>query len=164
MTDFVYQSLMSMSEKGFDVFLRKDIPQRWHYQKHRRIAPLLLVAKEGVAVLTEESKRWVDGKADHGYDNDLDSMRPVFLARGPGFRQATPVTDTIGLENIFALCAHLLGIDAGTSNGTATVFQSVLTREVGNNSSAPQSTTFIIVCMAFISWLHGVTFYNSQLA
>ena len=55
MTDFVYQSLMSMSEKGFDVFLRKDIPQRWHYQKHRRIAPLLLVAKEGVAVLTEES-------------------------------------------------------------------------------------------------------------
>ena len=121
----LYTRLLSMQGTDFDVYLKDDIPERWHYKHHRRNSPLLLVAREGVHVWKQQ-RLVPDLTSDHGYDNELDSMKPLFVARGPAFREKSVISQPIGLENIYALCCHLLNITPNPNNGSVAAFESIL--------------------------------------
>ena len=56
-------------------------------------------------------------KGDHGYSNELPSMKPIFFARGPDFRKGVNST-SIHQVDIYPLLCRLLNIKAAPNNGS----------------------------------------------
>lgn len=98
----VEEMYKALSEKAranpnFDVYLRdRDMPERYHFAKNDRIAPLWVVPKTGWAIVTKEEFDIEEAKANglnhgydpkglHGYDHEHPLMRAIFIARGPAF-------------------------------------------------------------------------------
>ena len=93
----IYDNLVikASANPNFDVYLRdKNMPQRYHFSKNQRIAPLWIVPKTGWAIVTKEEFDVGDAKAKgleyhprglHGYDHEHPLMRAIFVARGPAF-------------------------------------------------------------------------------
>lgn len=102
----------------YKVYRKKNIPARYHYQNSNRIPDLLLVGNEGVAISARISfmPNRAPNKGAHGYDNNLESMRAVFMARGPAFKEGLKVE---GFDNIhvYALMCKLLEITPSSNSG-----------------------------------------------
>ncbi|KAK3776747.1 hypothetical protein RRG08_040313 [Elysia crispata] len=103
------------------VLVKEDnTPERLHYKDHSRIQPVVLLADEGWTI--SENGTWrrlnmVRFLGDHGYDNILNSMRPIFVARGPAFKQ-NAVVESIDTVDIYPLMCHLLNIEPAPNNGS----------------------------------------------
>jgi len=91
-------SAKAAGNPNFDVYLRdKNMPERYHFSKNERIAPLWIVPKTGWAIVTKEELHVADAKEKgtvyhprglHGYDHEHPLMRAIFVARGPAFPHA----------------------------------------------------------------------------
>jgi predicted AlkP superfamily pyrophosphatase or phosphodiesterase len=78
-----------------DVYLRdENMPERYHFSKNDRIAPLWIIPKTGWIVVNKEEFDIEEGKKNgdvyhprglHGYDHEHPLMRAIFIARGPAF-------------------------------------------------------------------------------
>jgi predicted AlkP superfamily pyrophosphatase or phosphodiesterase len=96
----LYDNLASEAAKNpnFNVYLRDvNMPERYHFSRNERIAPLWIVPKTGWAIVTKEEFNIQEGKAKglvyqprglHGYDHEHPLMRAIFVARGPSFEHA----------------------------------------------------------------------------
>jgi predicted AlkP superfamily pyrophosphatase or phosphodiesterase len=93
----LYDTLASkaVNNPNFDVYLRGvNMPERYHFSKNERIAPLWVVPKTGWAIVTKDEFNVQNGKEKglvyhprglHGYDHEHPLMRAIFVARGPSF-------------------------------------------------------------------------------
>jgi predicted AlkP superfamily pyrophosphatase or phosphodiesterase len=80
---------------NLEVYLRDvDMPERYHFSKNERIAPLWIVPKAGWALVNMEEMNLKEAQATgaiyhprglHGYDHEHPLMRAIFIARGPAF-------------------------------------------------------------------------------
>ncbi|EFE29507.1 uncharacterized protein ARB_03653 [Trichophyton benhamiae CBS 112371] len=83
---------------GFDdyleIYTRETMPERYHFSKSDRIAPLWIIPKTGWAIVErpdfDVKLAQKEGKAYHpmgihGYDHEHPLMRAIFVARGPSF-------------------------------------------------------------------------------
>jgi predicted AlkP superfamily pyrophosphatase or phosphodiesterase len=78
-----------------EVYLRdENMPERYHFSKSERIAPLWIIPKTGWAIVDKNEFNVEEGKAKgevyhprglHGYDHEHPLMRAIFVARGPAF-------------------------------------------------------------------------------
>ena len=83
------------SNPNFDVYLRDvNMPERYHFSRSNRIAPLWIIPKTGWAIVKKDEMVVADALADgsvyhprglHGYDHEHPLMRAIFVARGPAF-------------------------------------------------------------------------------
>ncbi|KAK3092134.1 hypothetical protein FSP39_025474 [Pinctada imbricata] len=96
-------------------YLKENIPEIWHYKNHRRIAPIIIVANEGWAVV--KTKPTYSSKGTHGYDNNLQSMKPIFYAAGPSFKTGYGA-GPFHVVDIYPLMCKILGIDPAPNNGS----------------------------------------------
>ncbi|KAJ3504776.1 hypothetical protein NLJ89_g7763 [Agrocybe chaxingu] len=67
----------------FEVYTRQTMPERYHFSKHERIAPIYVVPKIGYILTTHAEGDVGMSKGNHGYDNDEVSMQAMFVAHGP---------------------------------------------------------------------------------
>lgn len=93
----IYEGLMEKTKNNpnVDVYLRDvDMPERYHFSKNERIAPLWIIPKTGWAFVKKEEMNLEEAKATgavyhprglHGYDHEHPLMRAIFIARGPAF-------------------------------------------------------------------------------
>ena len=49
-------------------------------------------------------------KGDHGYDNQLDNMKAIFIANGPSFKSGY-IREEFENIHIYPLITHILGIN-----------------------------------------------------
>lgn len=73
---------------SFSVYHRDEIPLSYHYRNNDRVLPIFIIADEGWDIyqnMTWKPKGKVWG--NHGYNNSLESMRPLFIAHGPAFKK-----------------------------------------------------------------------------
>ncbi|XP_060080449.1 ectonucleotide pyrophosphatase/phosphodiesterase family member 5-like [Ylistrum balloti] len=99
-------------------YKKEDIPEVWHYKNNRRVMPVLIVANEGWTITNDtELSRKIGRIGDHGYDNSLITMQPIFYAMGPNFHSgfSAPPFRTI---DIYPMICKLLGIPPAPNNGT----------------------------------------------
>ncbi|XP_023618071.1 bis(5'-adenosyl)-triphosphatase ENPP4 isoform X2 [Myotis lucifugus] len=108
----VYNKLKNCSSH-MNVYLKEDIPARFHYQHNDRIQPIILVADEGWTIVLNNSSL----KCDHGYDNSLSSMHPFLAAHGPAFHKGYKQC-TIDSVDIYPMMCHILGLKPHPNNGT----------------------------------------------
>ncbi|XP_061669063.1 ectonucleotide pyrophosphatase/phosphodiesterase family member 5 [Syngnathoides biaculeatus] len=112
--DEVYDKLADANP--YMAVYRKDaIPERLHYRHNARITPILVEAREGWTIVQNRSTPLMRG--NHGYDNTLRSMQPVFLARGPAFRQ-NYVKPTMRSVDLYPLMCHILAVPPLPNNGS----------------------------------------------
>ncbi|KIN08098.1 hypothetical protein OIDMADRAFT_83429, partial [Oidiodendron maius Zn] len=127
----LYDSLAgkASTNPNFDVYLRdKDMPERYHFSKNERIAPLWIVPKAGWAIVTKEEFNVADGKKQglvyhprglHGYDHEHPLMRAIFVARGPAFpHQGNSRLEPFQNTEIYNIICDSLGLPPKPNNGT----------------------------------------------
>ncbi|KAL2062140.1 hypothetical protein VTL71DRAFT_6406 [Oculimacula yallundae] len=114
---------------GFEVYLRdENMPERYHFSKNERIAPLWIVPTTGWAIVTKKEFDVADGikhgltyspKGLHGYDHEHPLMRAIFIARGPAFPHA-PNSRVEPFQNIevYNIICDSLNIVPKPNNGT----------------------------------------------
>jgi predicted AlkP superfamily pyrophosphatase or phosphodiesterase len=130
----IYNDLQAVSQtpkyKGtFEVYLRDhNMPERYHFHKHPRIAPLWLVPTTGWAIVTkQEFDVEISQKGSivysprglHGYDHENPLMRAIFVARGPAFPH-TPGSEVEVFQNteVYNIVCDSLGLTPVPNNGT----------------------------------------------
>ncbi|PKX99302.1 alkaline phosphatase family protein [Aspergillus novofumigatus IBT 16806] len=111
-----------------EVYTRETMPERYHFSRNDRIAPLWVIPKTGWAIVERpdfdaqeaiRTGRVYHPKGVHGYDHEHPLMRAIFIARGPAF----PHPPNSRLEvfqniNVYNLVCDSLGIDPLPNNGT----------------------------------------------
>ncbi|KAF7899928.1 hypothetical protein EAF00_004264 [Botryotinia globosa] len=114
---------------NFEVYLRDvNMPERYHFSKNERIAPLWIVPKTGWAIVMKDEFDVVEGKAKgiayhprglHGYDHEHPLMRAIFIARGPAFPHE-PNSRVEPFQNIevYNIICDSLGLTPNPNNGT----------------------------------------------
>lgn len=84
----------SQSNGNFEVYLKENMPKRYHFSNNDRIAPLWVIPNTGWAIVHKEDFDVKEAKAKgetynpkglHGYDHEHPLMRAIFVARGPAF-------------------------------------------------------------------------------
>ncbi|PVD29840.1 hypothetical protein C0Q70_09097 [Pomacea canaliculata] len=122
--DQVVQKLQSLS--NVTVYRKKDIPDRFHYKNNSRISPIVLLADEHW-LLTNGSDGVFEKNSfgEHGYDPDLQSMKTIFFAKGPSFKQNFTVQE-VRLVDIYPLLCHLLNVPASNHDGNLQNMRSLL--------------------------------------
>ncbi len=116
--DSLYRRLSGV-HPHLNVFRKSEIPDRWRYKNHPRVAPLFMVAGEGWIIrLRTDRDFWKTREhgGDHGYDNALTSMRGIFVAGGPAFARQR-VVDPVETIQIYNLISHILGIIPAPNDG-----------------------------------------------
>ncbi|KAI7822466.1 alkaline-phosphatase-like protein [Kickxella alabastrina] len=119
----MYEQLRRASVgQPWSVYLRKDIPERFHYTNKARIAPVYIIPELPYYVTTRamdkfharkqlELEQQDSGKKNriigaHGFDNLHPLMRATFVAVGPAFRSRNAPAPDIAV-NLAALNATL---------------------------------------------------------
>jgi predicted AlkP superfamily pyrophosphatase or phosphodiesterase len=92
------------------VYLREEVPERFHYRDNPRIPPVVLIADEGWNIETKigwPNRALTYDRGSHGWDPELPSMGALFIANGPAFRHHVeiPRVENINIYNL--LCAVL---------------------------------------------------------
>ncbi|KAF1689239.1 ectonucleotide pyrophosphatase/phosphodiesterase [Pseudoxanthomonas koreensis] len=116
--DAVERRLLGAHER-FDCWRKGELPARWHYGSHPRIPPIVCQMHEGWDALPRAylaHRREAGPRGSHGFDPELPSMRAVFVAAGPSFREGMvlPPFDNV---DVYPLLAQLLGIPPAPNDG-----------------------------------------------
>ena len=111
----------------YECWKKENLPARWHYGTHPRVPAIVCVMDEGWDALHQEkiAKRDHQDRGSHGYDNALPSMRAVFVASGPSFRQGL-VIDGFDNVDVYPLLAHLLQVPAAPNDGNPETLKKTL--------------------------------------
>ncbi|XP_003923120.1 ectonucleotide pyrophosphatase/phosphodiesterase family member 5 [Saimiri boliviensis] len=137
--DEVYEAL-TRAHPNLTVYKKEEIPERWHYKYNNRIQPIIAVADEGWHILQNKSDDFLLG--NHGYDNALAEMHPIFLAHGPAFRKNFS-KEAMNATDLYPLLCHLLNITAMPHNGSFWNVQDLLNSAMPKVVSYTQSTILL---------------------
>ncbi|XP_076822727.1 ectonucleotide pyrophosphatase/phosphodiesterase family member 7-like [Clavelina lepadiformis] len=133
--------------QNMKVYLKEELPERFHYKNNDRITSIVILAEPGYDVYPIFPLFHINA-GDHGYDNDLQDMRTSYFSIGPSFKKNYTVA---GFENvhIYPLMCHLLGLAPAPNNGSLDVLLPTLRSKSGGNVC---SNLFIV----FASTLIGI--------
>ncbi len=110
------------------VFLREDLPEKWHLRGTDRVTPVVAVLDEGWSIGRRdrfEPKRFQGG--NHGYDNELRSMHGILIARGPAFETGMVVPPVQNIH-VYELLADILNIEPAPNDGSLAATRSLRKR------------------------------------
>ena len=115
--DEVYTALKE-NEENYRVYLKDEIPDRFHFSDHYRIPEIIIIADMGYTITNRENfeeRGVVPGM--HGFDNMGQEMFTFFAAKGPAFK-VNEVESPVESVNIYELISHLLQIEPAENDGS----------------------------------------------
>ncbi|TSK58098.1 Ectonucleotide pyrophosphatase/phosphodiesterase family member 5 [Bagarius yarrelli] len=108
-------NMLENANPNMVVYKKENIPKYFHYTHNVRILPIIIEVKEGWTIVQNKTGSFMLG--NHGYDNYLPSMHPVFVARGPSFRTGY-IKNSMRSVDLYPLMCRVLGIQALPNNGS----------------------------------------------
>ncbi|MEQ9398523.1 MAG: ectonucleotide pyrophosphatase/phosphodiesterase [Longimicrobiales bacterium] len=90
------------------VYLRADVPERFHYSADPRIGDLVVIMEPEWTVVRQD-RLPVRDSYTHGWDNRTLGMGGIFLAMGPGIAGGQRI-EAFESIHIYPLMAHVLGL------------------------------------------------------
>lgn len=119
----IYNQIKSKLPSRAKIYRKAELPAKYKFGRHPRIAPLLVLPDEGEIVMTRKAFEQVkkDGGLDkprgtHGYDNALESMRATFIAHGAAFKKGAVVEPFENIE-IYNLMCKILNLSPAKNDG-----------------------------------------------
>ncbi|KAF9929212.1 hypothetical protein FBU30_001772 [Linnemannia zychae] len=95
----IYTQLKLAQQKGnlpFRVYRREEIPERYQFSKNDRIPPVVVMADPGYVMTRRDMG--LDVMGVHGWDNEAEDMRAIFMASGPSFPPPQENSPNAGME------------------------------------------------------------------
>lgn len=124
----VFESLKK-NEENFKVYLKENIPDRYHLKNNSRVPEILMVADEGYTINTKQffesrGSDYPSGGA-HGFDNANPKMDAIFVAYGPAFNEEVKLGR---FENIhlYEVMAKILNIEPAPNDGNFDAVSEIL--------------------------------------
>merc|ERR1739838_861553 len=77
----VVDALRAGNSNSMDVYLKKDLPDRWHYKNNDRVTEVVVTAKPGYSVYSLFTG-FHPNTGEHGYDNKFENMRASYYSNG----------------------------------------------------------------------------------
>jgi len=129
-----------------NVFLKENLPERWHLREGRLIPRVVTMASLGWTVQYPH-QHLVSGthnplertssvkstygipKGNHGFDNIYDDMQSIFVAQGPVFRNSSTVTGLRAVD-VYEMLCHMFSAKPGPNNGSLDATKSSILRNV----------------------------------
>lgn len=100
-------------------YLRGEVPERFHLRDTARAGDVVVIMDEGWTMERGRGRDRIDEWGQHGWDNELPSMRATFIAMGPAIR-AGWIVDQVENIDVYPFMAELLGLrPAEAIDGTA---------------------------------------------
>jgi predicted AlkP superfamily pyrophosphatase or phosphodiesterase len=129
----IYSSLKSKAPPQVTVYRKQEVPARFHYGSSTRIGDIVVMADEGWTITSRERyrepARAANGKVTyrgaHGYDNRLESMRAIFIAHGPAFKQSQ-VVEPFESVDVYNVMAEILRLKPASNDGSYVAARAVL--------------------------------------
>jgi predicted AlkP superfamily pyrophosphatase or phosphodiesterase len=119
----IYESLKRQLPPQARVFRKAEMPARFHYSQSPRIAPLLVLPSEGWILTSTSDFAEMQAKGEtmrsrggHGYDNQLPSMRAIFVAHGPAFQKRKLVEPFENIQ-VYNIMTKILGLKPAPNDG-----------------------------------------------
>lgn len=121
----VYQALKE-NEEHYSVYLKEEMPERYHFKNHYRIPEIIMIADPGYSI-TNRSFYETRGllAATHGFDNQSEDMRTFFAAKGPAFKNGEMV-EPFESVHVYELMSHILKLDPAPNDGSLDSIKYVL--------------------------------------
>lgn len=113
--DSVYARLQG-AHPAMQVYRKREVPARYRFGTHVRVPDLVLVADEGWTITSRERAGRLRDGGMHGYDNALASMRALFVAAGPAFREGV-VVPAFSNVHVYELMAAITGLRPAPNDG-----------------------------------------------
>lgn len=114
---------------NLQVYRKGELPERFHYNAHPRVTPIVALADEGWTVTSRsQMNAWAVDRpagATHGWDPEIESMGALFVAAGPAFRQGAVVPRVRAID-LYALMAGILGLTPAPHSGSLDSVRTVL--------------------------------------
>ena len=111
------------------VWKRGDVPERFHYEGNNRIAPIVGHVDDGWSVARERTYMLNNpdnySGGTHGYDNQLLSMRALFIGHGSAFQKGMTI-DAFENVELYNLMTDIMGLNPAQNDGTAGSLHSIL--------------------------------------
>lgn len=107
------------------VYTKQNMPSRFHYANSNRIADIIILGKVGYSILRSSSSL-LYGNGNHGYDNEEQDMRGLFIAKGPHFKEGYVSSDIFDNLDVYPLMCEILKIKPAPNNGTLTTISQFL--------------------------------------
>ncbi|XP_043856840.1 ectonucleotide pyrophosphatase/phosphodiesterase family member 5 [Dromiciops gliroides] len=124
--DEIYAALKN-AHPNLTVYKKEDVPERFHYKHHHRIQPILIMADKGWTIIQNTSKTFMLG--NHGYDNEIPDMHPLFLAHGPAFKKNVSKA-SMNSTDLYPLLCHILDITPMPHNGSLANVEELLSFKI----------------------------------
>jgi predicted AlkP superfamily pyrophosphatase or phosphodiesterase len=128
----IYQTLKAKLPAHAQIYRKTELPARLHYSNSPRIAPLLVLPDEGWTLLTRERFEEMKAKGElsglrggHGYDNELASMRAIFIAHGSVFKNGAIIEPFENVQ-VYNVMARILGLTPAPNDGNDTLVTAAL--------------------------------------
>lgn len=143
--DVVFYNLSQIPHS--QTYKKNDLPTLYHYKNHSRIGDLIIMIHPGYELHRRSSRIRANlstTHGNHGYENQLDSMKTIFYAMGPQLKENFTSSNSATLNNVdvFALMCLILNIrKCPPSNGSLANIQPFLmdpTRVVGLTDKEPE--------------------------
>ena len=138
-----------------EIYMKKDIPECFSLGKHRRVAPIVLLAKTGYQIILERENAnnysVFKYHGNHGYEpssNEL--MRGIFLAKGKSFKKSHKSSKPVYLIDYYSLVCHLLDLEPNPNNGTFSRISHVLANEIEDEDLMQTLLTLGIIFIIFL--------------
>ncbi len=104
----VYE-ILKRNESHYKVYLKKDIPEYFHYNKNPLTFSILLVAEIGWSLTRNKKPNYGRSGGNHGYDNNHLDMHGIFIADGPAFKNNYK-TGTLWNIDVYPLLCKIFNI------------------------------------------------------
>jgi len=130
--DEIYRSLKRKLPPQARVYRKSEIPARFHYSQSPRIAPLLVLPAEGWILTNSQEYSELEAKGEtktsrggHGYDNQLPSMRAIFIGHGAAFRKGKLVEPFENIQ-VYNIMTRILSLKPAPNDGNYRAAKAVL--------------------------------------
>jgi predicted AlkP superfamily pyrophosphatase or phosphodiesterase len=130
--DEIYRTLKSRLPSQARIYRKSELPARLHYSNSPRIAPLLVLPDDGWILTNRKSFEEMKSKGrlnqtggGHGYDNQLASMRAIFIAHGDRFKKGRVVAPFENVQ-VYNIMTKLLGLKPAPNDGNYRAARAVL--------------------------------------
>jgi len=118
--DEAYRRLKG-AHPNLQVYRKGEIPERFHYNDHPRVTPIVAIADEGWTITTRSQQNLRTEErpagATHGYDPELVSMGALFVAAGPAIATGRVVPRVRAID-LYELMTTILGLAATGNSGS----------------------------------------------
>jgi len=128
--DAVYNALKD-AHPEMQIWKKEDLPERLHMTDNNRITDLVGYVSDGWLALPQRERFEADTRpmgGTHGYDNQEESMRAVFLSHGPAFKDGVTVEPFENIQ-LYNVMTDILGITPVANDGDPNALRSIRTGE-----------------------------------